>query len=156
MVVVVTMGTLWCVWGWVHAGLYGSLSERLKKKMQVTLQGIANVYTRHEPACLTAIDAAIKGRLKESTYPGIGPIVPPKPSTSVPSLPGSSSSSGGPGSDVIVFMVGGVTFEEATKVAELNAASPPGGPKVVLGSSTVLNSTSFLEELRRAFPPPPL
>lgn len=123
-------------------GLYGSLSERLKKKMAVTLQGIANVYTRHEPACMAPIDAALKGRLKDSAYPLIGTSQAP-----------SSSSSSAKASDVIVFIVGGATFEEATKIAELNALSGPNGPRVVLGAPAVHNSTSFLEELRRTFPP---
>lgn len=52
---------------------------------------------------------------------------------------------------VIVFMVGGVTYEEACKVAELNASLPSGN--VVLGGSFVHNSTSFLEELNLSFGP---
>lgn len=50
---------------------------------------------------------------------------------------------------VIVFIVGGVTHEEACKVAELNASLPSGN--VVLGGSFVHNSTSFLEELHLSF-----
>lgn len=52
---------------------------------------------------------------------------------------------------VIVFIVGGVTYEEASKVAELNASLPSGN--VVLGGSFVHNSTSFLEELNLSFGP---
>lgn len=48
-------------------------------------------------------------------------------------------------------MVGGVTYEEACKVAELNASLPSGN--VVLGGSFVHNSTSFLEELNLSFGP---
>lgn len=48
-------------------------------------------------------------------------------------------------------MVGGVTYEEACKVAELNATLGTGN--VVLGGSFVHNSTSFLEELNSSFGP---
>lgn len=52
---------------------------------------------------------------------------------------------------VIVFMVGGVTYEEACKVAELNASLSSGN--VLLGGSFIHNSTSFLEELNFSFGP---
>ena len=69
-----------------------------------------------------------------------------------------------------IFVVGGVTYEEATKVAAINsgalqlggaaaggAASPtvPGGAasappfRVILGGTAVLNSEQFLAELMR-------
>lgn len=47
--------------------------------------------------------------------------------------------------DVIVFVVGGATYEEAKMVAQVNASSP--GVRVVLGGTTVHNSASFLEEV---------
>ena len=49
---------------------------------------------------------------------------------------------------VVVFIAGGATYEEATKVAELNAS---GGIQVVLGGSYVHNSGTFLEDLNDAF-----
>lgn len=49
--------------------------------------------------------------------------------------------------EIIVFMAGGVTYEEATKVAEFNKTNP-GKVRVILGGSTIHNSTSFLEELK--------
>ena len=50
---------------------------------------------------------------------------------------------------VLVYIVGGVTYEEATTVAELNAANA--GVSVVLGGSFVHNSGTFLEDLDDAF-----
>ena len=44
-------------------------------------------------------------------------------------------------------MVGGVTYEEATKIAEWNVTMK-GRIKVILAGSTVHNSTSFLDELK--------
>ena len=50
--------------------------------------------------------------------------------------------------EVVVYIAGGATYEEATKVAELNAS---GGVQVVLGGSYVHNSGTFLEDLDDAF-----
>lgn len=58
--------------------------------------------------------------------------------------------------DIIIFMIGGTTYEEAKMVAQVNASSP--GVRVVLGGTTVHNSTSFLEEVEDAvdaWPEPP-
>jgi hypothetical protein len=80
---------------------------------------------------------AMRGSLKESHYPAIGTIS---------SRPG----------DVLVFIVGGATYEEAAKISELNAtsaAATPPGPRVVLGGSVIHNSTSFLQELGATFRP---
>lgn len=54
---------------------------------------------------------------------------------------------------VVVFVVGGTTYEEARAVAELNAAGEKGegwsaGMRVVLGGTSVQNSTSFLKDLQ--------
>lgn len=50
-----------------------------------------------------------------------------------------------------MFMLGGATYEEASKIAELNASLPFGN--VILGGSFIHNSTSFLEELNLSFGP---
>jgi len=46
-------------------------------------------------------------------------------------------------------MVGGVTYEEARHVAQINASAA--GFRVVLGGTTVHNSVSFLNEIQDAF-----
>ena len=51
--------------------------------------------------------------------------------------------------EVVVYIAGGATYEEATKVAELNASG--GVVQVVLGGSYVHNSGTFLEDLDDAF-----
>ena len=52
--------------------------------------------------------------------------------------------------DIIVFMLGGTTYEEARAVALLNQrlageAGGPGGTRILLGGSTIHNSKSFLD-----------
>ena len=91
------------------------------------LKGAENVYTQHSPRLEATLQNLIKGRLKEPQYPFLEGHTRDKPQ------------------DIIVFMVGGVTFEEAKMVAQVNASSP--GVRVVLGGTTIHNSTTFLEEV---------
>lgn len=50
--------------------------------------------------------------------------------------------------DIIVFVIGGVTYEESMAVYNLNIANPH--VRVILGGSTVHNSSSFLNEVKLA------
>ncbi|XHF96885.1 hypothetical protein AWENTII_000498 [Aspergillus wentii] len=93
------------------------------------LKGVENVYTQHSPRLEVTLQNLIKGKLKELQYPFLegGGHIRDKPQ------------------DIIIFMVGGVTYEEAKMVAQVNASSP--GVRVVLGSTSIHNSTTFLEEV---------
>ena len=93
------------------------------------LKGVENVYTQHSPRLEATLQNLIKARLKEQQYPFVegGGTTRDKPQ------------------DIIVFMVGGVTYEEAKMVAQVNASSP--GVRVVLGGTSIHNSTTFLEEV---------
>ena len=52
--------------------------------------------------------------------------------------------------DIIVFMLGGTTYEEGRAVALLNhqlasnSAGGPGGTRILLGGSTIHNSTRYV------------
>lgn len=50
--------------------------------------------------------------------------------------------------DIIIFIVGGATYEEARAVAQLNEANKM--QKVYLTGSAMLNSTSFIGDLHAA------
>lgn len=93
------------------------------------MKGVENVYTQHSPRLESTLQDLIKGKLSQGLYPFVegGGQTRDKPQ------------------DIIVFMVGGTTYEEAKMVAQVNASSP--GVRVVLGGTTVHNSTSFLEEV---------
>ena len=93
------------------------------------LKGVENVYTQHSPRLEVTLQNLIKGRLKELQYPF---------------LEGSGHTRDKP-QDIIIFMVGGTTYEEAKMVAQVNASSP--GVRVVLGSTSIHNSATFLEEV---------
>ncbi|KAL8924284.1 MAG: hypothetical protein Q9172_002757 [Xanthocarpia lactea] len=96
------------------------------------LQGVENVYTQHTPRLEATLQNLIKARLKEQQYPFVE---------------GGGSTRDKP-QDIIVFMIGGATYEEAKMIAQINASSP--GVRVVLGATTIHNSTTFLEEVEDA------
>jgi hypothetical protein len=103
------------------------------------LRGVENVYTQHSPRLENTLQDLIKGRLNMNTFPFVegGGQTRDKPQ------------------DIVIFMVGGATYEEAKMVAQVNASSP--GVRVVLGGTGMLNSGSFLEnveEIVDAWPEP--
>lgn len=93
------------------------------------LKGVENVYTQHSPRLEANLQNLIKAKLKEQQYPFVE---------------GGGSTRDKP-QDIIVFIVGGATYEEAKMVAQVNASSP--GVRVVLGGTTIHNSSTFLEEV---------
>lgn len=109
------------------ASIFSGARDRFKG-----LKGVENVYTQHSPRLELTLQNLIKGRLREQQFPFVdgGGTTRDKPQ------------------DIVVFMVGGVTYEEAKMVAQVNASSP--GVRVVLGGTSVHNSTTFLEEVEDA------
>ncbi|KAI1213398.1 Sec1-like protein [Annulohypoxylon truncatum] len=104
------------------------------------LKGVENVYTQHSPHLETTLQNLIKGRLREQQYPFVegGGTTRDKPQ------------------DIVVFIIGGATYEEAKTIAGINASSP--GVRVVLGGTNVHNAATFLEEVDDAvasWPEPP-
>lgn len=106
------------------AGIFSGASSRFKG-----LKGVENVYTQHTTFLENTLQNLIKGRLKEQRYPF---------------MEGSGSTKEKP-QDIIVFMIGGVTYEEAKTVASVNATTP--GVRVVLGGTSMHNAATFLEEV---------
>lgn len=96
------------------------------------MKGVENVYTQHKPLLYHTLENIIKGKLKETSFPA--------------ALPGNSANRP---TEVIVFMVGGTTYEEALRVNEFNQANS--GIRFILGGSTIHNWKSFLDEVRQAF-----
>jgi vacuolar protein sorting-associated protein 45 len=117
------------------SGIFSGARDRLKG-----LKGVENVYTQHSPRLEATLQNLIKGRLRDQQYPF---------------LEGSSSTRDKP-QDIVVFMIGGATYEEAKLIATINASVP--GIRVVLGATRIHNSTTFLEEVEDAvgsWPEPP-
>ncbi|KAF4531830.1 hypothetical protein B566_EDAN000856 [Ephemera danica] len=117
-----------------QSDLFGTQNQydvkNITKKLK-GLKGIDNVFTQHSPLLKETLEELIKGRLKETSFPYLGNI----PMMRKPQ-------------DVVVFIVGGVTYEEALTVHQLNTEYP--SVRIVLGGTTIHNSSSFLEEVQIA------
>lgn len=103
----------------------------LTKKFLKGLKGVENIYTQHSPLLRDLLEQLIKGKLREGSFPYLG-------TGQLRDRP----------QDIIVFMIGGTTYEEALAIDSINRSMP--GVKVVLGGTTVHNSQSFLDEIRAA------
>ena len=134
----------------------GSVFSKLTSTVKRGLNGVSNVFTQHEPVVVNLLDQLARGRLSKQAFPYVGPEPPVSKF-----------------STVVVFYVGGATFEESAKISAINSgALPLGGAggsgagaaagagsaspgtqqqpfKVVLGGTAILNSKQFLAELKR-------
>lgn len=116
----------------------------MKKNLHVGVAGVQNVYTQHTPLMAKVIDSLMKGQINETQYPLLGSI----------SNRGNRGGGGGDGGggkggsqvnqNVVVWMMGGTTYEESAHVYQLNQSE---GSCILLGGSCVHNSTSFLREV---------
>lgn len=80
------------------------------------------MFTQHKPLLKTTLDKLFKGQLKEKDFPFM------------------SLTTKDPPKDVIVFVVGGITYEEALCIAEMNKELKQQGKSIILGGTTVHNS----------------
>uniref|UniRef100_A0A1I8JIT2 Vacuolar protein sorting-associated protein 45 n=2 Tax=Macrostomum lignano TaxID=282301 RepID=A0A1I8JIT2_9PLAT len=106
-----------------------SVTKRLFKG----IKGVENIFTQHQPLLADLIDQACKAKLKEAAYPFVS-----APSAAAQQRP----------ADLIVFVVGGVTYVEALAVHNCNKNIPV--VNVLLGGTSVINTRSFLEEVAAA------
>ena len=109
-----------------------NIFSEARQRFNRGLRGVENVYTQHSPRLEGTLQDLIKGRLNMNSYPFVegGGQTRDKPQ------------------DIIVFMVGGATYEESRMVAQVNASSP--GVRIVLGGTGMQNSSSFLDEVEEA------
>ena len=128
-------------------GAADKLLSRFTSAFRSSLSDATNVYTQHTPYLVTLLGELARGKLKTGLFPF-------------------TSGDPGPGArfgNVIVFVVGGITYEETAKVAGINAGTVPlpgaggasGSPatpahapfRVILGGTSMLSSGSFVAEL---------
>ncbi|XP_057543668.1 vacuolar protein sorting-associated protein 45 homolog [Amaranthus tricolor] len=103
----------------------------IARNMARGLKGVENVYTQHQPLLSQTMESISKGRLRDIDYPYVGNHVQP-----------------GRPQDVVIFIVGGTTYEESRSVALFNSTNP--GIRFILGGTTILNSKRFLKDLEDA------
>lgn len=92
------------------------------------LKGVENIYTQHTPKVQDTLDQLLKSKLKEGAYPYVS-------SSQLKERP----------QDVIVFVIGGITYEETLAIYNINKATP--GVRIIIGGTTVHNFQSFKEEV---------
>eukprot|EP01086_Lenisia_limosa_P009031 TRINITY_DN3202_c0_g1_i1.p1 TRINITY_DN3202_c0_g1~~TRINITY_DN3202_c0_g1_i1.p1 ORF type:complete len:542 (+),score=121.11 TRINITY_DN3202_c0_g1_i1:105-1730(+) len=93
--------TLHCGTARRHGDLFqnSSIFKRVRKNVKSSVKGVENIYTQHEPPLATTVQDLVKGRLKDLLYPAINSSVNTKAQVN----------------DVLVFQVGGTTYEEADR-----------------------------------------
>lgn len=112
--------------------LYGNRDIlNIARNMARGLKGVENVYTQHQPLLFQTMESITKGRLRDVDYPFVG----------------NHFQQGRP-QEVVIFIVGGTTYEESRSVALQNALHS--GIRFILGGSYLLNSKRFLKDLEEA------
>mmetsp|Transcript_14048 Transcript_14048/g.50458 ORF Transcript_14048/g.50458 Transcript_14048/m.50458 type:complete len:188 (+) Transcript_14048:1411-1974(+) len=97
------------------------------------LKGAENVYTQHQPLLVQTLEAFAKGKSRDE-YPSVSTEFELRDSK--------------PPQHLLVFIIGGVTYEEARYVAQVNEANQ--GFQVTLGGTSILNSKMFVRDLTKA------
>lgn len=101
------------------------------------LKGVENMFTRHKPLLSETLDQLSKGKLKTKDYPVLNPPANDKPNSTLPKP-----------TNVYVYILGGVTFEEAAAINEINTNKKDyPNFNVILGGSCVHNSKSYISDL---------
>ena len=112
--------------------LFGTASPlAFTKKLLKGFKDVENIYTQHTPLLMSTLEAVLKGKLKDTQFQLATPQNVERPQ------------------DIIVFMVGGVTYEETLAVSNLNKTSQ-GAVRIVIGGTHIHNCRSFLNEVLHA------
>jgi vacuolar protein sorting-associated protein 45 len=106
-----------------------SFLAKASRLINTGLQGVDNVYTQHKPVLSKILDQVLKSKLKPAEFPFLDTNGNPKTRPA----------------EVFVFVLGGITYQEAAVVEALNATNS--GTHIVLGGNCVHNSQSFVKSL---------
>lgn len=107
------------------------LAKSMKLAKRAVTQGVESPFMMHTPLLGATLGLVAKGKLKAQEFPFVA---------------SHRANARDKPRDVIVFMVGGTTFEESCHVRRINES---GVMNVVLGSTSIHNSKSFLHEVSR-------
>lgn len=105
-----------------------SFMARTVNQTKRSLVGVENVYTQHVPYISKVVDEIKSNSLSELAYPFLDGSARSRPQ------------------QILIFIVGGVTYEEAACVASMNRNSV----NVLLGGTHMLNTTSYLSALKES------
>lgn len=104
----------------------------ITKRILKGFKGVDNIYTQHTPLVKELVEQLIKGKLREASYPFL-------------------TNSGPAGAkdrpqEIIVFVVGGITYEETQAIHNVNKAYA-GNIKVLIGGTHVHSFRTFIDEV---------
>lgn len=102
------------------------------------LQGVENVYTQHTPLITATLTNISQDKLDPGSYPYMA-------ASADEAMAYQNMYKRAPPKEVILFIVGGSTYEEAKAVQEWNERNPH--MRVIIGGTAVLNSTSYIHGL---------
>ncbi|KAK0403985.1 hypothetical protein QR680_017224 [Steinernema hermaphroditum] len=126
--------------------LFGNQSAmEITKRFIKGLKGVENIYTHHQPFLAQVVDQIVRGRLPDGAYPYVGSANRAALANSIPE-------------NVIIFLAGGATYEESAWVHSHNQQIPQqkargrAAPRLLLASTHVHNSKSFIEQMTRLSP----
>lgn len=106
-----------------------SFLAKASKFFSTGIQGVENIYTQHRPLLAQTLESLFRGKLRTSDYPILD--------------------GGNPKAKfdlVIVYIVGGATYEEAACINQFNEDNNE-GCRVLLGGSCIHNSHTFLDQV---------
>lgn len=107
-----------------------SAAHKITKRLFQGLKEVENIYTQHTPHVGSLVEELLKSRLKDSLFPSID----------------STQHHNGRCSEIVIFVVGGVTYEEAMCIHQLNKNNP--GCSIILGGTTLHNTSTFTEDVK--------
>jgi len=105
-----------------------SLFSNTIKELKRGIKGVANIYTEHQPVLRTILNRLLANDLPITDFPyTVGQPLKQPPQ------------------EIIVFIVGGATYEEGFVVHDLNSTKP--GVRIILGGTNIQNSQSFIRDV---------
>lgn len=90
-----------------------------------------NAYMQHQPRLVSILDKIIKGKFMSNNFSSVG-----------------TSSNSNESKNIIVFMIGGICYEEVRHIDELNKNNE--GVNIIIGGTHTLNSKRFISNLQDA------
>jgi vacuolar protein sorting-associated protein 45 len=132
-----------------------NIMSRMTKNIVGAVAGVDNVYAQHVPILMDTIQQVVRGKLSTKEYPIVSSGSGNSPANNSISTNMNVHIESILPEEILIFMVGGITYEEGMKIAEFNQQQQQNnkgrggnGIRIVLAGSTIHNSTSFLDELR--------
>eukprot|EP01025_Chloroclados_australasicus_P014749 TRINITY_DN1697_c1_g1_i1.p2 TRINITY_DN1697_c1_g1~~TRINITY_DN1697_c1_g1_i1.p2 ORF type:complete len:262 (-),score=28.66 TRINITY_DN1697_c1_g1_i1:213-998(-) len=116
-----------------------SLKGRIQRKLSA-LKGVDNVYTQHQPLLAEILQNVVENKLLRSHYPYLA-------ENQQEEIKYIEMHKTQPPKEIVIFIVGGTTYEESKLVAEFNQQNH--GISAVLGGSDVLNSNKFVQQIMK-------